>query len=113
MDRRDFLKAAAAAPLAAYLPALGEQPITASSIKAAINAMQDSWALAPNSYVMFLHPTQEKALREIAARSGWEEAYRAWRKDGRPEMTCREIASKYYQRHEWETGTFENVRLIT
>lgn len=98
MDRRDFLKAAAALPAAAVVPEVVEaRPIlSASSIRAVINQMMDNAALASSGdYVAFLHPRVHRDLIDLAARDRWREAHRSWRKDGRPDMGPRQIIAKY------------------
>lgn len=117
MDRREFLKIAAALPAVAYLPeAAGEQPITATEIKLAVERMQ-GYSMGP--WYCFLHPEQETALRDIAAKERWRYAYKHWRKDGRPPLTCQGILDKYTPIHDWEfparpeIGTYESVRFIT
>lgn len=118
MDRRDFLKLAAAVPAAAALPALafGEAPITATEIK---DAVEKVWGYSQGPWYIFLHPEQERALRDLQARERWQFAYQAWRKDGRPELTCQQVLDKYAPISEWEfpartgeVGSFENIRFI-
>lgn len=116
MDRRDFLKFAAALPAVAAIPQfVGEAPLTVSTLKAAIEA----WHVSDSPwYYMVLHQSQEQALRDMAARERWRSAYQAWRKDGRPEMNGSAILEKYTPVHTWDVdvtnfGTYENFKFIT
>jgi hypothetical protein len=113
MDRRDFLKAAAAIPTAAYLPAVEARPVlNAAAIKAAITGYQSG------PWYVILHPSQARDLRDIAARERWHTAHLAWRKDGKPPMDCQQILEKYTPIHTWdvdvtgEVGSYEGYRFI-
>lgn len=120
MRRREFLKAAAALPLAASIPAVPEAPMTATRIKAMIEAFSsDAAALRPNGpWFCILHPQQERDLRDLAARERWRLAHRDWRTDGKPPMSTRAILDKYRPIHAWdvdvtEVGSYESIRFVT
>jgi hypothetical protein len=66
-----------------------------------------------------IHPSQERQLRDLAARDRWNLAHLDWRKDGRPPMTCQQILDKYRPIHEWdadftgEVGSVHGFKFIT
>lgn len=109
MDRRDFLKAAAAAPLAAYLPGVEAAPgLNAADVRRAITA--PGYQLG--DWYVVLHPQQERDLRDLQARERWAGAQLAWRKDGKPAMTCRQILDKYTPLTELEFPAGADVGII-
>jgi hypothetical protein len=109
MDRRDFLKAAVAVPVAATLPAAIEAKplLDAAKIKAAVSAL-----FPDQDWYVVLHPSQERDLRDLEARDRWHGAHLEWRKAGKPEMTCRAVLEKYRPRAEWEAGRFDGYKFI-
>lgn len=118
MDRRDFLKVAAAVPAAAALPAVVEaRPVL--DLAAAKAAMQKVWSYPSGDWYVLIHPQQERDLRDLQARERWKVAHKAWRKDGKPPMTCQAVLDKYTPVTEWawparqdEIGSYENIRFI-
>jgi len=100
MDRRDFLKTAAAFP-------------------AAVIATLRTGRASMGDYVFFLHPKNERDLRDLQARERWQFAYLSWRKNGKPELPCQQILDKYTPASStWEfqafaeVGRYDNVRFI-
>lgn len=117
MDRRDFLKLTAALPAVVALPEIADaRPVlTLANFKSAFAAVRQG---QESDWYCIIHPTQERDLRNLAARERWRCAYRDWRKDGRPEMAYQAILDKYRPIHIWdvdvgEIGSYSNVRFIT
>jgi hypothetical protein len=59
----------------------------------------------------------ERDIREVLARDKWDFARRAWRMDGKPQMTCRQVLERYCPRAETipvgnEIGVYESTRFI-
>lgn len=119
MDRRTFLKTAAAVPAMAYLPAAEARPVLdVAAIKRVVSGMGIMQGV-DSPWVCIVHPSQEQDLRDLAAREQWKGAYADWRKAGKPPMTCREIIDKYRPEVDLtsytcaEVGSFEGFRFIT
>ena len=131
MKRRDFLKTAAALPVAAVLPFSITKPTgltlaTLRRIRDQIHAGIDS------SYVAFLHPAQWFDLRRLRALDLWRSEYRGWRvqrRNGVQTETLEELRTrvKYSAEAEdvkemkedldatarsGEFGSYESVRFI-
>jgi ABC-type amino acid transport substrate-binding protein len=108
MDRREFLKIAAAVPAAAALPGLAEArpALSLASIKVALQGIRQG---ADSDWYAIVHPQQERDLRDLAARERWSGAYRDWRKDGKPLLTYQQILDKYRPFHEWEVGPMDSI----
>lgn len=105
MDRRGFLKATAAVPLAALpLPAIVEaRPVlTATMIQ---NAIADAWALAPNpGYYAIVHPAWMAIIRRYRAIEAWRSEYRKWRIEPNGESMrdlMLRVKAELEQKHEW------------
>ncbi len=123
MNRRDFLRFAAAAPAAACIPAAASKletvyaPLSMAAIERAKAAMVAGYSMGP--WFAFVHSEVERDIRDIAARDRWYYASKAWRADGKPAMSCREILAKYTPAScmdfsgRPEIGTVEGFRFIT
>lgn len=116
MDRREFLKAAAAVAAASYVPFAESRPaLDLATIKGAVEKM---WGYTQGDWYVLVSPSQEQDIRDLAARDRWQFAYRSWRKDGKPELTAQQILDKYTPVSEWsfpqrpEIGSYENIRFI-
>ena len=118
MKRRDFLKMAAAAPLAAYLPAVAAQQSapTLGALRFAVGQMR-GYQMGP--WFAIVHPDQEQELRDLNARERWRYASRAWREAGKPPMSCQQILAEYTPAAsigfpaQSEIGSYEGFRFIT
>lgn len=123
MNRRDFLKAAVAAPLTAALPAHTSlfDGFDLGAMKA-YSIVGDPKMLAAQEelngmYYTILHHSQFVSLREYAARSAWEDRWRAYRialRNGGPEKTPRQIMTDWTQPTplRGETGAWHGMRIM-
>lgn len=124
MNRRSFFKSLGALAIAPALPALSS-PLWGKSVldiyrirelQALLN--ENALTAIDGNYYAIIHPAQWVSVREYAARSAWEDRYRAYRiarRNGGPEKTPQQIMS------DWtpppyiaeELGRVEGFRFIT
>lgn len=118
MNRRDFIKAAAAGAAAVAAPLIN-QLIDASALASVprFQFVMNGAQLDNGFYVCVMHPSCANDLRNMLAREQWAFAYRAWRMDGKPPMSCAGILDRYKPTSktvDWngEIGSFESFRFI-
>ena len=99
MDRRGFLRAAFGLGAAPFLP----MPVLGNDgpwgfVPISWYAGQRITTDEVGSYIAFVHPNVERDLRDMAARDQWRDAYREWRRAGRPPIEMRDLVAKYSPR---------------
>jgi hypothetical protein len=127
MNRRDFLKLAAATPVAAALPASASTAQVPPSIAAIKAATLKALFPADRDYFAIVHPSCWLDIRRMVVRDLWALEYRDWRKTVRAGLqveTLREVMERVHleaQGHwrrlqDWnksgEIGRIESVRFI-
>lgn len=118
MNRRVFLKAVSAAPLAAWIPAIAE---TQFSGMAAMHRAFSNVAYHSGPYYEVVHPGWKSWFEEVYAADIWKREYRAWRVAQREGLSteslsalCERVKAKAVVdvQGDGEIGTFQHVRFI-
>ena len=83
MNRRRFLQAAGVLAVGAAIPAVDVPAgLTLADLRAATAILRRN--AAPEHYYAAVHPDLYADFVSITRRGQWADAYRAWRKDGKP-----------------------------
>jgi hypothetical protein len=126
MNRRNFIRSAAALAAATALPTPPSKDAIAQAMASLRFVLEENARLFNDNWMCVIHPSAWVNVREIAARCRWEFAYRRYRialRDGRCEsLDAREILEQFHDRRatdigsrplSGELGRIEGIRFIT
>lgn len=112
MDRREFLKSAGALAVGAAIP-FAASGLTLADLRRVTVVLENSRI---DNFWVVVHPSVEADFRRIDAEGRWKDAYRDWRKWGKPGS---DHPGSIMERYGYdpppltgEFGSYEDVRFI-